>query len=121
MKSIIWVGIIAIAMGGCMGLQVGVGVRVVNNCAPFLDLERITGQAVVVGLPYGRSVFIPMTSRPFTGGNRSLVLVAKGYTLTRGYLGSGTRRFDVSIYDGSREDVWEVNEISLPNGRGGCR
>lgn len=128
----------AVAMGGCVGVQgsrggtewyvmaqVGVTVRVVNNCAPYLDLERVGG-VVVKGLAYGDSATIPMASTPFSGSNRQMPLTAKGYRIAPGstarvYLGSVTRDFSVSTYEGSREEVWEVDQLRLPGGRGGCQ
>ncbi|MBI2674039.1 MAG: hypothetical protein HYX23_02030 [Candidatus Zambryskibacteria bacterium] len=106
--------------GGFGFYQVGVTVRVVNNCTPFLDLERVDG-IEVKGLPYGSSVTVHMTSTPFSGSQRQLSLTAKGYGSNREYLGSATRIFHVSTYQGSREEVWEVDQLRLPGGRGGCR
>ena len=126
-------GLIAFAMSGCavitypdgstrhfMLLQVGVIVRVVNNCAPYIDLERVDG-IVVRGLPYGGSTTVAMQSTPFRGSNRRMPLTAKGYTQNREYLGSATREFHVSTYEGTREEAWEVDRLNLPGGRGGCR
>lgn len=128
--------LVAVAASGCVAvprpggtewyimLQVGVSVRVVNNCAPYLDLERVGG-VVVKGLAYGDSATIPMASTPFSGSNRQMPLTAKGYTVakdgSRVYLGSVTRDFHVSTYEGSREEVWEVDRLYLPRGRGGCQ
>ena len=126
------VALVALVAGGCVLVpgptggggyifhQVGIAVRVVNNCAPFLDLETIIG-VVVTGLPYGGSVTVPLVSAPFGGSNRRLELTAKGYTADRKYLGSLTAHFHVSTYDGSRGEVWEVDRLHLPNGRGGCQ
>ena len=100
--------------------QVGVAVRVVNNCAPYLDLETVVG-VVVRGLLYGDSVTVPLVSAPFGGSNRRLELTAKGYTADRQYLGSVTAHFYVSTYSGSRGEVWEVDRLRLPHGRGGCQ
>lgn len=124
---------IAVAMSGCatihyadgstqryVMLQVGVIVRVVNNCAPLMDLERVGG-VVVKGLPYGESATVPLISRPFSGSNRGMPLTAKGYTAAKEYLGSASREFNANIYEGSREEVWEVDQLRLPNGRGGCQ
>jgi hypothetical protein len=102
-------------------LQVGIVARVVNNCAPFLDLERVNG-LVVEGLPYGGSVTIPLVSTPFTGSNRRMPLVAKGYNENREYLGSSTHMFSVNTSQGSQEEVWTVDRLDLPTRRGmGCR
>ena len=124
--------LIALAMSGCVAytypngssrgylmLQVGVVVRVINNCAPFVDLERVDG-VVVRGLQYGASATIPMQSQPFSGSYRRMPLTAKGYTHNREYLGSITKEFSVSTRQGSREEVWEVNRLNLPNRKGGC-
>ena len=99
--------------------QVGVTVRVVNNCASFLDLERVGG-VVVKGLSYGASTTVPMVSTPFSGSYRRMPLTAKGYTASREYLGSTTREFYANTYEGSREEVWEISRLNLPGGRGGC-
>ena len=119
-------GCVAFPVGGSDGTifyvpyQVGVFARVVNNCAPFLDLETVNG-VVFQGLPYGSSATIPMISAPFSGNYRSLELTAKGYTEKREYLGSLTAQFYVSTYEGSRSVVWEVDRLRLPRGRGGCQ
>ncbi len=101
-------------------LQSGVIVRVLNNCAPFLDLERATG-IVVKALPYGGSVTVPLVSTPLSGSSRRMPLTAKGYTADMEYLGSITREFYVSSSEGSHEEFWEVNRINLPGRRGGCQ
>ncbi|MEX2013563.1 MAG: hypothetical protein WD897_01465, partial [Parcubacteria group bacterium] len=132
MKRLFWVALVALATGGCVAVpmgsyegsggfvfyQVGVAVRVVNNCAPFLDLETVSG-VVVKGLPYGSSITVPLVSQPLGGSNRSLLLTAKGYGSNREYLGSVTANFYVSTYEGSRGEVWEVDRLNLPRGRGG--
>lgn len=124
---VLMVGCVAIPVGRSNGgmqlfimYQVGMVVRVVNNCAPFLDLETVNG-VLVQGLPYGSSVTVPMVSEPFSGSYRQMSLTAKGYTANREYLGSLTATFQLSTYDGSRSAVWEVDHLRLPNGRGGCR
>lgn len=103
--------------------QVGVVVRVVNNCAPFIDLERVNG-IVVKDLAYGQSATVPLVSTPFGGSNRQMPLIAKGYDELkegkRPYLGSATRTFYANTYEGSREEVWEIDQLRLPNGRAGC-
>ncbi|OHB17044.1 MAG: hypothetical protein A2544_00895 [Candidatus Zambryskibacteria bacterium RIFOXYD2_FULL_43_10] len=100
--------------------QIGVTVRVVNNCTPFLQLDTVSG-IEVKELPYGSSVTVHLTSAPFSGSQRQLSLTAKGYGPSREYLGSSTKIFHVSTYQGSREEVWEVDRLRLPGGRGGCR
>ncbi len=100
-------------------VQVGVVVRVLNNCTPFLDLERVGGM-VVKGLPYGESATIPLVSTPFGPGNREMPLTAKGYSANMEYLGSVSKTFYVSTSEGSREEVWEIDRLNLPGGRGGC-
>lgn len=134
MKQMFFV-LLSVALGGCAVVpvrphsvitggfgfyQVGVTVRVVNNCAPFLDLERVDG-VEVKGLLYGSSATIHMTSAPFSGSQRQMSLTAKGYSQNQEYLGSATKIFHVSTHQGSREEVWEVDRLRLPNGRGGCR
>lgn len=120
-------GCIAIPTGPSRGgtqyflfLQVGIVVRVVNNCAPLLDLERVE-EIVVEGLPYGSSITVPLVSTPFTGSHRSVPLTAKGYTERREYLGSATKTFHVSTYRGTHSEIWEVDYLRLPGGRGGCQ
>lgn len=100
--------------------QVGVRVHVVNNCAPLLDLER-DGRIEIKGLPYGESAQVPLVSTPFSGSSRRMFLVAKGYTEKSEYLGSYTRQFSVNTSRGSQEEVWEINRLNLPGGRGGCQ
>ena len=100
--------------------QVGVRVHVVNNCAPLLDLER-DGRVEIKDLPYGESAQVPLVSGAFGGNNRQMFLIAKGYTVKNEYLGSATRTFYANTYEGSREEVWEVDRLNLPNGRGGCQ
>ena len=104
-------------------LQVGVVVKVVNNCAPLIDLERVGG-VVATGLKYSQSATIPLVSTPFSGSNRQIALTAKGFKTTpegQVYLGSQTRTFSVSTNEGSREEVWEIDYLQLPRGRGGCQ
>ncbi len=134
MKKFFVCVLIALAVGGCIGFpiseggrgkiyvpyQVGAFVRVVNNCAPYLDLETVNG-VVKEALPYGGSVTVPLISMPFGGPHRAMALTAKGYTAAREYLGSMTAVFHVNTYQGSQVAVWEVNQLNLPNGRGGCR
>ena len=100
--------------------QIGVTVHVVNNCAPFLDFER-AGEVEMKGLPYGSSGAIHLTSLPFSGSDRRMSLTVKGYGRNREYLGSMTKTFYVNTHSGSREEVWEVDSLRLPGGRGGCR
>lgn len=100
--------------------QVGVVVRVINNCAPLLDIEDVGG-VLMAGLPFGESTTVPLVSSPFSGSNRDMPLIVKGYTASREYFGSATQTFHVSTYDGTRKEVWEVNSLRLPNGQGGCR
>ena len=131
MRKLFLLVLVAVATSGCMLVpgptgggyifhQVGIAVRVVNNCAPFLDLETVVG-VVVQGLRYGDSVTVPLVSAPFGGSNRRLELTAKGYTPDRVYLGSTTAHFYVSTYEGSRGEVWTIDRLGLPGGRGGCQ
>ncbi len=133
MKRLFLVALVAIAVNGCATIrmpngttqryvmyQVGVVVRVVNNCAPLLDIERVGG-VVVKGLLYGESATVPLVSTPFSGSNRRMPLTVKGYTDKNEYLGSATQTFSVSTYEGSREEVWEIDRLNLPGGRGGCQ
>src|SRR3989344_2598147 len=134
MNKFLGVVLAAVLAGGCVAFpvggpdgtrlyvpyQVGVFARVVNNCAPCLDLETVSG-VVVEKLPYGGSITVPLISMPFGGSYRRMSLTAKGHTANREYLGSVTREFHVSTHEGSRSEVWEVNRLYLPNGRGGCR
>lgn len=119
-------GCVAFPVGGSDGTrfyipyQVGVFARVVNNCAPYLDLETVNG-IVQKGLPYGSSATIPLISTPFGGSYRQMALVAKGYNEKREYLGSVVAVFHVSTYQGSQAEVWVVDRLHLPGGRGGCQ
>jgi hypothetical protein len=99
-------------------LQAGVMLRVVNNCAPSLTVESVSG-VMVSNLAYGSSITIPLAPAPLSR-NRQLVLVAKGAGSSREYLGSQTRTFYTDPSQGTREEVWEIDHLSLPNGRGGC-
>lgn len=134
MKQMFFV-LLSVALGGCAVVpvrphsvitggfgfyQVGVTVRVVNNCARYLDLESVN-EVEVRGLVYGASATVHLTSAPFSGSNRQMFLVAKGYGENREYLGSITKVFHVSTHQGSREEIWEINSLRLPGGRGGCR
>lgn len=132
MKKFVLLVLITLATGACANkgivggpirtvpmLQVGVRVHVVNNCAPRLDLES-NGRVEISNLPYGGSAIVPLSSQPFTGSSRQLFLVAKGYTLNGVYLGSQTRQLYVSTYEGTRDEVWEVNYLQLPNRGSGC-
>ena len=118
MKKLFVALIVAVAVSGCATIrmpdgttqryvmyQVGVVVRVVNNCAPLLDVERVGG-VMVKGLPYGEAASVPLVSAPFGGNNRRMPLMVRGYTDKNEYLGSATREFYVNPYEGSREDVW---------------
>ncbi len=133
MKKLFFAALVALSASGCVRyavngqtrtailLQVGVVVRVVNNCAPVLELERVGGR--VGSVTYGNSTTVIMESTPFTGSNRRMLLTVRGFQPTDAgqvYLGSQTREFYVSTYEGTREEVWEVDHIRLPNGRGGC-
>lgn len=132
MKKVLLLALIALATGACANkgivggpittvpmLQVGVRVHVVNNCAPKLNLES-NGRVEVANIPYGSSAIVPLSSQPFTGSSRQLFLVAKGYTLKDEYLGSQTRQLYVSTHEGTRDEVWEVNYLQLPNRGNGC-
>lgn len=131
MRRLMTLMVLTVLSGGCMLVpgptgggyifhQVGIAVRVVNNCAPFLDLETVVG-VVVRGLPYGDSVTVPLVTAPFGGSNRRLELTAKGYGPNREYFGSTTAHFYVSTYEGSRGEFWNVDRLGLPGGRGGCQ
>ena len=135
MKTVTSLILTGMLMGGCITTrdmvgggveqrflmtQVGVVVRVRNNCTALLDLETVNGP-VYRGLVYGNAITIPLVSTPFSGTSRYMLLTAVGYTAEREYLGSITRRFSVDTYEGSRQDVWEVDQLRLPKGRGGCQ
>lgn len=133
MKKLFVLGLVAVAASGCASMgpvaspqrrvvmwQVGVVVQVVNNCAPLLNIERV-GRLEVRNLPYGESATVPLVSTPFSGSNRRMPLTVKGYTEKNEYLGSDSREFYANTYEGSREEVWEINYLRLPNGRGGCQ
>ena len=138
MKRMIVVAVLALSVlaGGCVTVvsptgqriryvmpQVGVIVRVHNNCTPFIDLESVEG-VMVAGLAYGEAATVPLASMPFSGSSRQLWLTAKGYRELNGkreYLGSTTRQFNVNVYSGSQTEVWEVTQLQLPGSRGGCQ
>ena len=125
------VAAVALVLGGCpmykmpdgttvFPIQIMAAVRVQNDCAPFLDFERVSGP-VVKGVPYGASTIVPMVSMPGSGNNRCMSLMAKGYTAERAYLGSMIREFCVDTYYGSRESFWPVQELRHPTGQNGCQ
>lgn len=113
--------LIALAMGGCMTtrdpdgstrhyvmLQVGVYVRVKNECQKTLmDIERVGG-VMVHNLHYGESIVIPMHSTPFSGNYRRMPLTANILDMKRNYLMSVTEEFKVNTRRGSYEGVWAI-------------
>lgn len=96
-----------------------VAVRVVNNCAPLLDVEGDRGR-LLTGLQFGqaRTVFL---QAPFLAGgdNVTLHIIVQGWAGNR-YLGSAQQPYSIGPYYGSRSEVFIVEYLSLPNGRGGC-
>lgn len=102
---------------GMVSLQQRVLVTVQNNCVPYIDV--FTGTVVYsVGLPYADHVVAPLVRQPFTNGE--FTLVVRGYNEKKEFLGTDTRRYSISSYEGEKNEVWEVNYLNLPNGRGGC-
>jgi len=99
--------------------QVGVVLRVVNNCAPFLDIWAPTG-LIVMGLPYGEVSTVPLVSQSYSGRTRKVEVTVQGYTKDREYLGSDAKSFTVRTSQGSYQETWEVARLRLPNRRGGC-
>lgn len=103
--------------------QVATVVTVHNDCAPILDVHGSNG-LIMAGVGYGRSVTIPLISTAFSGNNRSSFLTVKGFVDTprgREYLGSLTREFYVNTYEGTQREPWTIDNLRLPNGRGGCK
>lgn len=127
MKRFILAGLIALAASGCAlpmpnGTvvripplsQIGASVRVLNNCAPILDIESVGG-LIVVGLPYSGSHTVWLESAAFSGSHREMTLIVKGYSADRRvYLGSAQKTFTVNIHQGSRAEAWEINQLRLP-------
>jgi hypothetical protein len=132
-KQVTFLFLFAALMGGCATIrypdgtkkryimpQVGVIVQVTNNCAPFLELSRVTEGVLVEDLAYGESRTVVLVSRPFSGHNRPLFLTAKGYNKVgekREYLGVVVKSFSANTHQGTREDVWIVESL---RGKGGC-
>lgn len=135
MKKMLLVLGLVLATSGCLTVhtsggtqrfllpQVGVILRVVNNCTPFLDVWGPTG-ILVEKLPFGEVAHVPLVSQPYTGRNRRVQATVQGYRMAgaeKEYLGSATETFSVSTYRGSLQETWEVDRLRLSNGRGGCR
>jgi hypothetical protein len=99
--------------------QVSVVVRVVNNCAPLLDIWGPTG-LLVEGLGYGGVATVPLVSQAFTGNYRYVEAMVQGYNLNKVYLGSESKGFYVDTQQGSRQENWTIEYLRLLSGRGGC-
>ena len=91
-------------------------VKVQNNCAPHLKIESVMG-VYTSDVQYGDSYTAVLVRQPFMDGNMKLTV--KGYGDLNEYLGSSTQAFTLTA-DGDRQEVWEVNNLFLPNGKGGC-
>jgi hypothetical protein len=100
--------------------QVGVVLRVQNNCAPLIDIERPAEGVILKALPYGQSRTIPLSSVAFTGSSRQIPILVKGYTREGHYLGSEVYTYYVSTHQGTREDFLVVDRLRLSSGRSGC-
>lgn len=131
MKKLISVMLIALAVGGCsvhmpngttvrILSQVGITVRVVNNCAPIVDIESSRG-VVVAGLPFSGSHSVAWESDAWSGNYRKMFLTAKGYSADRQlYFGSYTKEFTINVRDGSKAEPWEINNLHLPGAHQNC-
>lgn len=122
MKKLVLVLAVLLVQTGCVHsrtlcLQVCVAVRMVNNCAHVLDVEDINGP--LGRLAYSQSETFVLVSTAFSGNNRFMPLVVKGWAKDGKYLGSETRQFYVDTSEGSRREVWEVDNLNLPR-NGGC-
>lgn len=104
-------------------IQSGIVVSVVNNCAPLLDIESVGGRHFI-NAKFGESVTVTGVARPLSGYgySRRIQFTVKGYSADRTiYLGSSTREFSVSTYEGTHEETWVVDQLALPTNQGGCR
>jgi hypothetical protein len=98
-------------------LQTAVIVRVQNNCAPFLSIETTEG-VIASRIAYGDGYTVLLPQIPFT--SNQVWLTVKGYTAQNEYLGSANNQFSTNSSQGTQRVPWEINYLSLPNGRGGC-
>lgn len=138
MKSVLLAAILAVLATGCgAGIrtvrlpdgtlrervtnmpQVGMVVRVVNNCVPIADLETIWGP-LFTGLQFGESATVSIPSLPFSNPwAREVNLIVKGWSreqrVPENYLGSYTQRYMVNVQWGSRTDVLELSSLRLGN------
>jgi len=118
-----------VPMSGCYTLRQGENVqqysnarpamlvRVINNCAPNLDIEGASG-TIRSNLGFGES-FTVVLARPLFGSGQ-MILVVKGAADGK-YLGSVSKTFNVNSSQGARETPWEINRLSLGNnGRNNC-
>lgn len=96
--------------------QVGVILSVRNNCAAFLVVES-GGIPRNVGLPFGKSDRIPISTSAYSGlGYRTIEVLASAQDAQGRYLGSITERFDVDTYRGTYERTWVVDRLDSPPG-----
>lgn len=95
--------------------QIGVIVTVTNYCSPFVGLYHGAElQAPLV--PYGASARIPVSSLAFSGPYRRVHLEVKAFEMGLNPIGSATRTFGVSTYQGSQPELWLVDRLNSPPG-----
>jgi hypothetical protein len=95
--------------------QVGVVVTVQNNCAANLSVESLYGNEVK-NLAFGESATIPIASRPFSGYNREIWVMVKAYDNALKYIGSAELREYADTYSGTRDKLWQVDDLDSPSG-----
>jgi hypothetical protein len=93
--------------------QVGVVVTIQNNCAPMLSIQSLHGTEVK-SLAFGKSATIPVSSRPFSGYNREIWVMIRAYDSSMNYLGSAEMREYADISNGTRDKLWQVDDLDSP-------
>jgi hypothetical protein len=93
--------------------QVGVVVTVQNNCAPVLSVQSLHGTEVK-SLAFGKSATIPVSSRPFSGYNREIWVMVRAYDSSMNYLGSAELREYADTSYGTRDKLWQVDDLESP-------
>jgi hypothetical protein len=101
--------------------QVGLVVTVQNNCSALMSVESLYGLEVRM-LPFGDSATIPIATRPLSGGrsgSRQIWVMVKAYDRNMKFLGSAEMRESVSVSRGTRDRLWQVDDLESPQ-RASC-